>query len=96
MLLEIQKTEMVEILLDAPKYILFAERIYYRFTPENDTIKVLRFQHEVTSNLSFSLSATKGLYESDIPVLNLTSEFAKEITEDEFNNELQKQLLANI
>jgi hypothetical protein len=92
MLLEIQKTEMIEITLEKVLYVCFADRRYYRFTPidNGDNIEVLQFA-EMDNN--FDLQCRKGLFDSMIPIINLKHEYAKEITEDEFNIKLQDLLL---
>jgi len=93
MLIEIQKTEMREIILDSPRYVKFTEMVYYAFTPNNDTIEVLLFRER---DGNFELSSRIGIYESQIDILELTHEYAEEITEDEFKTKLQELLLKYI
>ena len=99
MLIEIQKTEVREIALKETRFVSYAERMYYRFTPVligeslEDNIEVLVF-HEL--NNEFSLSVKNGLYESQINIVELTHVNAVEITEDEFNTKLQELLLKYI
>ncbi len=93
MLIEIQKTETREIPLTETRYVSFADKMYYRFTPTEDNIRVLHFQER---NDELDVTSKLGLYDSQVGILELTREYAKEITEDEFNTKLQELLLKYI
>jgi hypothetical protein len=90
MLIEIQKTETREVVLNETRYVCFADRGYYRFTPVKDNIEVLMYRDREDE---FELSCRIGLWESQIAILELTHVYAVKITEDEFNTKLQDLLL---
>jgi hypothetical protein len=93
MFIEVTKKEKVELTLETIKYVCFADKRFYRFTPLAENIEVLSFRD---NGNEFELELRAKIYEHEVDILNCQREFAKEISAHEFNETLQSKLLLHL